>query len=311
MTASSYIESVKHLPIAAVNAKIEEICGVKCFFEHQNTSLDFNLQHRETSKVKEEYGDWQTSIELAVKVCQLLKAEGANPKVIIEPTCGKGHFILAALQVFDNIEDIFGIEIHKPYLEDLKLDLLQYYIDYPHKRKVRIHLYPQNIFDFDFTSIKKCLTNRETLVLGNPPWVTNSKLGGFSSENVPQKNNFKKLGGLDAITGKSNFDIAEYICRQMIYFLSGENARLALLLKNSVIKNIVYGQQYDNLTIDNLYQYNIDAKRVINKDLLMRVDLMKALEHFSDETLSKSELLQYRTMLKDNIIPKQFTLDFL
>lgn len=261
MTASSYIESVKHLPVSTVNAKIEEICGVEYFFEHQNTFLNFDPQQRETSKDKEEFGDWQTSIKLAIEVCRLLKAEGVNPKVIIEPTCGKGHFILAALQVFDNIEDIFGIEIHKPYLEELKLNMLQYYIDNPQKRKVRIHLYHLNIFDFDFTSIKKCLTNRETLVLGNPPWITNSKLGGFRSGNVPQKNNFKKLGGMDAITGKSNFDIAEYICRQMIKFLTGENAHLALLLKNSVIKNIVYGQQNENLLIEDLYQYNIDAKR--------------------------------------------------
>lgn len=261
MTASSYIESVKHLHVSAINAKIEEICGVKCFFEHQDTPLSLQLQHRKTSKDKEEYGDWQTSMELAMEVCRILKAEGANPKVIIEPTCGKGHFILAALQVFDDMEDIFGIEIYKPYLEELKLNLLQYYIDNPQKRKVRIHLYHRNIFDFDFTSIKQCLTGRETLVLGNPPWVTNSKLGGLSSGNVPQKNNFKRLGGLDAITGKGNFDIAEYICRQMINFLVGENARLALLLKNSVIKNIVYGQQDEHLMIGDLYQYNIDAKK--------------------------------------------------
>lgn len=261
MNASSYIESVKHLPVSTVNAEIEQICGIEYFFEFQNTFLNFNPPHRETSKGKEEYGDWQTTIDLAIEVCLLLKAEGVKPKVIIEPTCGKGHFILAALQVFDDIEDIFGIEIHEPYLEELKLNLLQYYIDNPQKHKARVHLYHRNIFDFDFTSIKRCLNNRETLVLGNPPWVTNSKLGGFSSGNVPPKNNFKKLGGLDAITGKSNFDIAEYICRQMIHFLTGENARLALLLKNSVIKNIVYGQQNENLMIDGLYQYNIDAKR--------------------------------------------------
>lgn len=261
MTASSYIESVKHLPVSTANAKIEEICGVKYFFEHQNSSLKFKLSHRETPKEREEYGDWQTTMELAIKVCLLLKEEGADPKVIIEPTCGKGHFILAALQVFDNLEDIFGIEIQGSYLEELKLDLLQYYINNSHKRRVRIHLYHQNVFDFDFVSIKECLADRETLVLGNPPWVTNSKLGGFGSGNVPQKNNFKKLEGLDAITGKSNFDIAEYICRQMIMLLAGEDARLALLLKNSVVKNIVYGQQNGNLMIDSLYQYTIDAKK--------------------------------------------------
>ncbi len=261
MTASNYIESVKFLPISTANAKIEEICGVKLFFESQDAALSFNLQDIESAKDKEEFGDWQTSMKLAIEVCSLLKAQGENRKVIIEPTCGKGDFILAALQVFDNIEDIFGIEIYEPYLEELKLNLLQYYIDNPQKRKTRIHLYHNSIFDFDFSLIKQRLANRESLVLGNPPWVTNSKLGSLGSCNVPQKNNFKKFDGIDAITGKSNFDIAEYICRQMICFLVGENARVALLIKNSVIRNIVYGQQNEPLMIDNLFQYNFDAKK--------------------------------------------------
>ncbi len=210
---------------------------------------------------KDEYGDWQTNMDLAIKVCMLLKEKGMNPKVIIEPTCGKGHFIIAALQIFDNIEDVFGIEIYKPYLDELKKQIPQFYIDNPNKRKANIHLYHQNVFDFNLTDIKQRLNGREILILGNPPWVTNSKLGGINSTNLPKKTNFKKLGGIDAITGKSNFDIAEYICRQMIEFLTGENAYLAFLLKNSVIKNLVYGQQENKLRISDIQQYNIDAKK--------------------------------------------------
>lgn len=261
MTANSYIEYVKGLPVSVANAKIEKACGVKCFFEQHDNSLNLLLPQRNTPESKEEYGDWQTNMELAINVCRLLKAKGINPKVIIEPTCGKGHFILAALQVFDNIEEIYGIEIYKPYIEELKIQLLQFYIDNNNKPKVKINLYHQNVFNFDFTFIKESLGGRETLVLGNPPWVTNSKLGEISGENIPKKKNAKKLGGLDAITGKSNFDIAEYICQQMIELLIGEKAHLALLLKNSVIKNIVYGQQKEKLEINSFCQYNIDAKR--------------------------------------------------
>lgn len=261
MTAISYIESVRHLPISMANEKLEEICGVKCFFEHQNTAFGLLSSNRDADGVREEYGDWQTSMELALSICRLLKERGVNPQVIIEPTCGKGHFILAALQVFDNVEEVVGIEIYKPYLDELKIQLLQYYMSHADRPKASIHLYHQNIFDFDFASVKKSLGGREVLVLGNPPWVTNSKLGGISSVNLPQKTNFKKLGGLDAITGKSNFDIAEYITRKMIEFLAGEKANLALLLKNSVIKSIVYEQQNSGLMIDALYQYVIDAKK--------------------------------------------------
>lgn len=260
MTASSYIESVKNLPLLDANAKLEEMCGAQSFFEYRS-----ELSERsDRVTLKEEYGDWQTNMNLALDVCRLLKECGVNPQIIIEPTCGKGHFIMAAMQVFDTVEDIYGIEIYKPYLDELKVQILQQSIDCPDKSQAKIHLYHQNIFDFDFTDIKQNIRGKEILVLGNPPWVTNSKLGGIKSSNLPPKTNFKKLGGLDAITGKSNFDIAEYICCQMIELLAGENAHLALLLKNSVIKNIVYGQREKKMAINDIRQYNIDAKREFN-----------------------------------------------
>lgn len=73
-----------------------------------------------------------------------VKKQGIRPQVIIEPTCGKGHFILAALQTFDNIEEIYGIEIYKPYLQTLKLDILQHYLDHPQASKSTIHLLHRN-----------------------------------------------------------------------------------------------------------------------------------------------------------------------
>ena len=259
MTVSNCIQSVANLPIAEANAKMEEVCGVRSFFEHTEEMTVIPL--RNTLEAKDEYGDWQTNMDLALNVCRMLKRNGVNPKVVIEPTCGKGHFVMAALQTFDNIEVVYGIEIYKPYLDELKNQILQYSIDNISKKKAEIYLYHQNIFDFNFAYIKQNLKGREVLVLGNPPWVTNSKLGEINSVNLPKKTNFKKLGGLDAITGKSNFDISEYICNQMIDFLEGENANIALLLKNSVIKNIVYEQKAKKSMISDIQQYNIDAKK--------------------------------------------------
>ena len=37
------------------------------------------------------------------------------------------------------------------------------------------------------------------------------KLGSLNSANLPKKTNFKNHSGLDAMTGKGNFDIAEFI----------------------------------------------------------------------------------------------------
>lgn len=205
---------------------------------------------------QKEYGDWQTNMDLALNVCRLLKDKGINPKVIIEPTCGKGHFILAALQVFNCVEDIYGIEIYKPYLDELNAQLPYY-----HNQKVCVHLFHQNIFDFNFNDIIQSIGGRDILILGNPPWVTNSKLGEIGSNNLPSKKNFKSLSGIDAITGKGNFDIAESICRKMIDSFRGKNAHLALLLKNSVIRNIVYGQRKSPLPINDIEQYSIDTKK--------------------------------------------------
>ena len=50
-----------------------------------------------------EYGDFQTNIELANKVAQYLETRINSPEIIIEPTCGKGNFIIASLQKFKKL----------------------------------------------------------------------------------------------------------------------------------------------------------------------------------------------------------------
>ncbi len=210
---------------------------------------------------KGEYGDWQTNLPLAISICEQLKAQGIRPQVIIEPTCGQGNFIIAALLTFDTIEDVYGIEIFKPYLDVLKdkLNKLEKSLD-----GINIHLYHENVFDFDFRKISEHINNRVVLAIGNPPWVTNSKLSEIGSDNLPIKTNFKKVKGLEAITGKANFDIAEYICIQLIEKFSAENVYFAFLLKNSVIKNLVYEQKAGKASLSKISQYNIDAQKEFN-----------------------------------------------
>lgn len=208
--------------------------------------------------MKEAYGDWQTNLQLALAVCCRLKEKGLRPQVVIEPTCGQGNFIVAALMTFDSIEEIYGIEIYKPYL-DILLARLSELGDVA--KKVKVHLVHQDIFEFDMALMEKSLHGKEILAIGNPPWVTNSRLGAIEIGNFPPKSNFKKARGIDAITGKGNFDIAEYICCQMIEFLSNENAHVAFLLKNSVVKNIVAAQKTGRYKIDGMEQHHIDAQK--------------------------------------------------
>ncbi len=272
MTAINYIESLKGLSLRDANAELESICGIPHFFNGRVSVLKPSNEGED----REQYGDWQTNMELSLSICRLLKSQGVNPEVVVEPTCGKGNFILAALQTFDSIKEIYGIEINGVHIDTLKIRLLQYYIDNPDSRKVEMHLYNNDIFTFDFHEITRGLNGRRTLIIGNPPWVTNSRLGVIKGFNSPQKSNFKGVRGLDAMTGKGNFDISESICLKLFYAFLNENVSFAILLKNSVIKNIVRDQKCSGLPLSDISQYEIDARKEFGASVpasLLRVEL--------------------------------------
>lgn len=63
-----------------------------------------------------EYGDFQTNTDLANNVTLHLTTKSALPEIVIEPTCGKGNFIVSSLKHFDSVKKVFGIEIYKPYV---------------------------------------------------------------------------------------------------------------------------------------------------------------------------------------------------
>ncbi len=243
-----------------------EACGIKNFFDCEDdlTSLK-NIICSSDNFVKEsdrtEYGDFQTNINLAIKISDYLNQNSCNPEIIIEPTCGKGNFIIACLNTFKQIEKILGVEIHKPYIWDTKFNILQYFIINPNLKKPEIEIKHFNVFDFDFRNISRDISNKEILIVGNPPWVTNSKLSVLNSSNIPIKSNIKNHNGIDAITGKGNFDIGEYITLKLIDTFHNSKGYFAFLLKNSVIKNIVYDQKQRNCRISDLKKLIIDSKK--------------------------------------------------
>ena len=208
-----------------------------------------------------EYGDYQTNKQLAKAICNHLRNKNINPQVLIEPTCGKGSFILSAIQVFNSLQQIFGIEIQEKYLWQLKFELLEYFLKNPTVNRPEIHLYHHNIFDFNFQEIKRQIKARQLLVIGNPPWVTNSTLSTLNSKNLPTKTNFKQAKGIEAITGKGNFDIGEFISLKMLDLFSKENGNFAFLIKNSVIKNILYEQKRNQYSISNIEKHTVNAQK--------------------------------------------------
>ncbi len=204
-------------------------------------------------KVKIEYGDFQTPLELAQQVCQQLCQLNINPNVIIEPTCGIGNFIHAATSCFPKANKIIGIDINDQYLQKIKYDKLC-------SKDNRIELKHKDFFEFDWQTYINQLDG-EILVLGNFPWVTNSQQGSIGSDNVPKKKNFQGLHGLDAITGKSNFDISEWMLIQIVKHLHNRNSSLAMLCKTSVSRKILNYLYSHSLNLKYCATYAIDAQK--------------------------------------------------
>lgn len=251
------------------NTQLQKACGIADFFCN-NTEFQYLGKELWSTfsdiacESRAEYGDFQTNQNLALQITNQLKREGASPQIVIEPTCGKGHFIIAALNAFDTIEKICGIEIQKKYIWQAKFNILDFFLNNPDKTKPEIQVFHSSIFDFNYHSIRSDIKEKELLIIGNPPWVTNSALGMMDSTNLPKKSNFKRHHGLDAMTGKGNFDIAEYIIIDLLRNFSKCNGNMALLVKNTVIKNIVHDLPKLQLSIAGLKKKNIDSKKEFN-----------------------------------------------
>jgi len=252
------------------NQKMFDAFGINIFFENDDDfqALKESVSIIAISSVEEpdraEYGDFQTNKDLANKVAKHLAKRNISPEIVIEPTCGKGNFIIASLSNFKAIKKVFGIEIYKPYVWETKFSILDFFLSNPDSNKPEITITHCSIFDFDFKNISNQYPTEKLLILGNPPWVTNSKLGSLNSSNLPKKSNFKNQNGLDAMTGKGNFDIAEYITLMLLDAFQTHNGYLALLVKNSVVKNIVFDQKDKKYRVGEIEKYCIDSKKEFN-----------------------------------------------
>lgn len=206
---------------------------------------------------KIEYGDFQTPLELAEMVCNKLVELRVNPDVIIEPTCGIGNFIQAAALSFPNTNKIIGIDINSDYIEILKKTIIT---------NKNLEIKHEDFFQFDWFKLINQL-NGELLILGNFPWVTNSQQGIIGGKNLPKKNNFQKHNGLEAITGKSNFDISEWMLIQVIDWLQKRNAHLAMLCKVSVARKLLSYIHNKKLNLADCAIYKIDAKKYFDANV--------------------------------------------
>jgi len=252
-----------------LNVSLEKICGIEDFFETQSQiDVMLGVIKKETPVFYEpdraEYGDFQTNKYLTERICQYIKEQDLSHDVLVEPTCGKGGFLISGLKVFAGVKNIYGVEIYKPYVWETKFSILDFFLRNKDANKPKISIIHKNVFDFDFNELSDKHKNDRILILGNPPWVTNSKLSTLDSKNLPPKSNFKYHSGIDAITGKGNFDIGEYITLKLLDSFSDNIGTFALLVKNSVVKNILVEQKRKRLKISDIKQFDINAKLEFN-----------------------------------------------
>jgi hypothetical protein len=207
-----------------------------------------------TQQTKIEYGDFQTPLELASLVCQKLRELGVSPHTIIEPTCGVGAFVEASAHAFPNAKKIVGIEVNEIYLGQIKKRKSAF----PNSK--RITLEQGNFFDFKWKELLKEVDG-SILVIGNFPWVTNSQQGMIGGANLPEKLNFQNRNGFDAMTGKSNFDISEWMLIQVGDWLQKRKGVLAMLCKTSVARKFLHHLHAGKASVFHSAIYGIDAKK--------------------------------------------------
>jgi hypothetical protein len=210
---------------------------------------------RRNSKEKAEFGDFQTPIELARQVCSLLVKHGLEPCSVLEPTCGTGSFLLAVLEFFPHVHNVTGVDINSEHISVARSGLLKLA---PTAGLVRIM--NQDFFTVQWNSVLKSLPD-PLLVIGNPPWATNAALGRIGSCNLPDKSNFQNRRGIDAITGKSNFDISEWMLDKAVEWINGRQATLAMLCKTTVARKVLYHAWKRGQHLKQCEIYHIETSR--------------------------------------------------
>ncbi|MGK7886298.1 MAG: SAM-dependent methyltransferase [Crocosphaera sp.] len=245
---------------------------------------------KKKSNNKIEYGDFQTPLILTDKICQKLLELKVFPDLIIEPTCGIGNFLKSSNMYFKDLRKIIGIDINTNYIEEWKNN--------QNKNNDKVTVIHDNFFYFDLSQVIKQRDDK-ILILGNFPWVTNSQLGRIKGLNLPEKKNFQHNNGLDAITGKSNFDISEWMLIKCVNFLQNYQGYLAMLCKTSVARKIINYLYKQNCDLYYCATYGIDSKKYFNATVeacLLFCQFKPEIKNYSCDVFEDLDTSKYNTI---------------
>jgi hypothetical protein len=201
-----------------------------------------------------EFGDFQTPLDLARDVCDLIARDGFVPSAVIEPTCGQGAFIRAVIETFPNVSCVLGFDRNAEYVAQANETIRDI------RANVAAEAHIADFFAADWSRIVASVPE-PILIIGNPPWVTNTTLGALGSANTPEKSNRDGLRGIEALTGKSNFDISEWMLREYLRWLSGRDAMIAVPCKTAVARKALAHAWSTGTPILSAALYRLDAKR--------------------------------------------------
>ena len=202
---------------------------------------------------KIEFGDFQTPLDLAREVCALLVRQAVEVDLVVEPTCGVGAFLVAAAEVFPKAR-LHGWDINPGHVEQAERALANA------GASKRVTIGQQDFFSHDWEKELSAIPGR-LLILGNLPWVTNATLSGMNGGNLPAKENFQGLRGIEAMTGKSNFDISEWMLIQIVKALRGRSATIAMLCKTGTARKLLRFAWQNDGRIAAASLHRIDAKK--------------------------------------------------
>lgn len=203
-----------------------------------------------------EFGDFQTPAQLAKIALTHFKEQDPDfsPKTIIEPTCGVGAFLLAAADIYPDAEKVVGLEIEEEYLDFAKTKVTS------RNDAGRFELIKSDFFKTDWETLLNSLPE-PFLIVGNPPWVTSADIGRLNGSNLPSKSNFQKYKGFDALTGKSNFDISEWMLIKNLDWISTHSGCIAMLCKTSVARKLLKHAWKNGVPTTDSRMVQIDAMK--------------------------------------------------
>jgi len=197
-----------------------------------------------------QFGDFQTPLELARRVCARAEALFGTPGTVIEPTCGVGAFLVAAHEHFGERTQLHGVELNAEYVARARATL----------DGAGATVNQGDFFELDWSALTAQYPG-PLLVIGNPPWVTNSAQGATGGVNLPAKSNAQQRAGIEAITGVSNFDISEWMGLRLLEVLAGRDASLAILIKVAVARKLLHHAWTRGLPIRDAAIFPVDARK--------------------------------------------------